>query len=77
MEYPYSRPWDRGECVNGLLLVSLITCFVTTVYESIHPYPGLYLCFCQVMDVLLSLQVSQMESDDPTTSYMLQVCFDR
>ncbi|KAJ6944728.1 importin-5 isoform X2 [Populus alba x Populus x berolinensis] len=26
----------------------------------------------QVMDVLLSLQVSQMESDDPTTSYMLQ-----
>ncbi|KAJ6694603.1 hypothetical protein OIU74_013848 [Salix koriyanagi] len=26
----------------------------------------------QVMDVLMSLQVSQMESDDPTTSYMLQ-----
>ncbi|CAJ2677416.1 unnamed protein product [Trifolium pratense] len=26
----------------------------------------------QVMEVLMSLQVSQMESDDPTTSYMLQ-----
>lgn len=25
------------------------------------------------MDVLMSLQVSQMETDDPTTSYMLQV----
>lgn len=23
----------------------------------------------------MSLQVSQMETDDPTTSYMLQVCF--
>lgn len=27
------------------------------------------------MEVLMSLQVSQMETDDPTTSYMLQVCF--
>ncbi|KAF9670235.1 hypothetical protein SADUNF_Sadunf13G0047300 [Salix dunnii] len=27
----------------------------------------------QVMDVLMSLQGSQMEADDPTTSYMLQV----
>lgn len=26
------------------------------------------------MDVLMSLQGSQMETDDPTTSYMLQVC---
>ena len=32
--------------------------------------------FVQVMDVLMSLQGSQMESDDPTTSYMLQVYFD-
>ena len=30
---------------------------------------------CKVMDVLMSLQGSQMEADDPTTSYMLQVCF--
>ncbi|KAF5760726.1 putative armadillo-like helical, importin beta family [Helianthus annuus] len=29
----------------------------------------------QVMDVLMSLQGSQLETDDPTTSYMLQVCF--
>lgn len=27
----------------------------------------------QVMEVLMSLQGSQMETDDPTTSYMLQV----
>lgn len=26
------------------------------------------------MDVLLSLQGSQLETDDPTISYMLQVC---
>lgn len=29
----------------------------------------------KVMEVLMSLQGSQMEADDPTTSYMLQVCF--
>lgn len=29
---------------------------------------------CKVMEVLMSLQGSQMETDDPTTSYMLQVC---
>ncbi|MFS8022808.1 putative armadillo-like helical, importin beta family [Helianthus anomalus] len=27
----------------------------------------------QVMEVLMSLQGSQMETDDPTTSYMLQL----
>lgn len=33
-------------------------------------------CFYfKVMDVLMALQRSQMETDDPTTSYMLQVCF--
>lgn len=32
------------------------------------------LMFCKVMEVLMSLQGSQMEADDPTTSYMLQVC---
>jgi hypothetical protein len=31
---------------------------------------------CQVMEVLMTLQGSQMESDDPITSYMLQVCQD-
>ncbi|RVW48730.1 Importin-5 [Vitis vinifera] len=34
-----------------------------------------YLCSalsCKVMEVLMSLQGSQMETDDPTTSYMLQ-----
>lgn len=30
-------------------------------------------CYFQVMDVLMALQRSQMETDDPTTSYMLQV----
>lgn len=30
---------------------------------------------CKVMEVLMSLQGSQLETDDPTTSYMLQVCF--
>lgn len=29
----------------------------------------------KVMEVLMSLQGSQLETDDPTTSYMLQVCF--
>lgn len=29
---------------------------------------------CKVMEVLMSLQGSEMEADDPTTSYMLQVC---
>lgn len=28
------------------------------------------------MDVLMSLQGSQLEADDPTNSYMLQVRFD-
>jgi hypothetical protein len=27
-----------------------------------------------VMEVLMTLQGSQMEADDPITSYMLQVC---
>ncbi|KAJ6763078.1 hypothetical protein OIU79_023760 [Salix purpurea] len=31
----------------------------------------------QVMDVLMSLQGSQMEADDPTTSYMLQILFNQ
>ena len=30
---------------------------------------------CQVMEVLMALQGSQMETDDPTISYMLQVYF--
>lgn len=27
------------------------------------------------MEVLMSLQGSELEADDPTTSYMLQACF--
>lgn len=29
----------------------------------------------KVMEVLMSLQGSEFEADDPTTSYMLQACF--
>ena len=32
-----------------------------------------FVCLCKVMEVLMSLQGSQMDTDDPTTSYMLQV----
>lgn len=35
--------------------------------------PMVTLLFCKVMEVLMSLQGSEMEADDPTTSYMLQV----
>ena len=38
MEYLYIRPWDRGECAKGLLLVSIITHFVTTVLK----YPPIF-----------------------------------
>jgi len=38
-----------------------------------HDFNILYML--KVMEVLMSLQVSQLETDDPTTSYMLQVCF--
>lgn len=35
---------------------------------------SLHVCFDQVMEVLMTLQGVQMEDDDPTISYMLQVC---
>lgn len=34
-----------------------------------------YLTWFQVMEVLMTLQGAQMEDDDPTISYMLQVGF--
>lgn len=39
-------------------------CTINLLFAMIHH---------KVMEVLMSLQGSQMEADDPTTSYMLQV----
>lgn len=50
---------------DRLIVIHIIFPILTLLSESV---------FFKVMEVLMSLQGSQMENDDPTTSYMLQVC---
>lgn len=67
--------WSRIEWEDRKLAApetALNTSFSTWSVGS-HDFNILYML--KVMEVLMSLQVSQLETDDPTTSYMLQVCF--
>ncbi|MBA0687112.1 hypothetical protein Goari_014674, partial [Gossypium aridum] len=60
---------DPIECLNNFFSITTNKPHDETFGFSL---PNYFLLHCKVMDVLMSLQVSQMESDDPTTSYMLQ-----
>lgn len=68
----------RDSKVSVICCIMLVVrfCFFFGFLLKYHVRYDLFLVFTlwKVMEVLMSLQGSQMETDDPTTSYMLQVC---
>ena len=58
-----------------LFILSFFLVYKTTrIFTPLTWILSLFPLSWKVMEVLMSLQGAQMETDDPTTSYMLQVC---